>query len=243
MDQRFKALGYNITECAFRARCPGILEGRLTNDPTAGVPPRGLFIRPPTASLDTVGIVILGLNPGRADEAEKRILRDSVKKAPERLFEYVHAETVLQMARWPYWQRMDELVRLLAPEISVVLAAELVFCECAPELPGERKKHPGARAIRFCSKLHLEKVVQTVPPSAVFICVGGDAREWLRASPLGDTARWAWIEHVTGAWGAFSGMFEAPGRLKGSVLRTWQATVEGHVRGRCLSRDDEEVRA
>ena len=42
----------------------------------AGVPPRGLFIRPHTATLEAVGVVILGLNPGQADEAEKRVLRE-----------------------------------------------------------------------------------------------------------------------------------------------------------------------
>lgn len=245
MDERIKDLGEQITACPARSRCPGILQGRLVNDPVNGVPPRGLFVRPCTARLEQVEVVVLGLNPGRADPPEQSILRKAAEKHRDRLYRYIHTETVIQMKRWKYWQRMDTVLRQLGyePGLNVVLAAEIVFCECAPPPPpppGQRKKkrvRVGRRAINFCSDLYVDKLLPHLPHGTPVICVGGDARDWIRRSRWNEHFHWAWMDHITGAFGdPYGDMFDAGGAMKDWVLRTWQATAAGRTRGSCLSR-------
>ena len=194
MDKRLRELGEEVTACPARRRCPGVLQGRLANDPSGGIPPRGLFIRPCTAALEDVEVVVLGLNPGRADEQERGRLQEASSKYPTRLFRYVHAETIFEMRRWKYWRRIDNLLGLLGfrPGAHVVLAAELVFCECEKPPrppPGNRPKRVqvGRPAINFCSGLYLEKVMPLLPANPLLIAVGGQARDWIRRSRWSDT--------------------------------------------------------
>jgi hypothetical protein len=240
MDERIRELGNRITTCSAGESCPDIKRGVVTNDVADGIPPRGLFIRPSSARLEEVDVIILGLNPGRADDNEKRLLRDAANRIPDQLFRVVHAETICQMHRWRYWQHMDDLLRHLGlpTQSTVVLAAELVFCECVrPSIRKGKlwKPRVGARAIRFCTTRYLHSLLEQVPATAVILCVGARARDWVRHSRWNDKFRWAWVKHITGSWGTFSRMFGPDGKVKPQVTRAWQDAMNGSRKGHSLS--------
>jgi hypothetical protein len=232
MDQRLIDRGRLVTNCPSRARCPGILSGRVTNDPAHGSPARGLFLQPGDASLDDVTLVVLGLNPAPADEQERKSLRDAAEVHPGALFEWIHRLTLQEMHRWRYWQRIRDLTDRLPrqPDRPVLLAVERAFCECAPGV-----RHPGAATLRHCSEIHLERIARLVRPGVPWLCVGADARNWFQRSGLGERHPWAWVEHVTGVWGAFSRMFTGA-ELCAEVSRAWSTALDRHGAGACLSR-------
>lgn len=236
MDRAVLDLGRRIVECPRQSTCPGLRAGLVTNAINSGTPPRGLLIQPALASLDEVTVVVLGLNPGRADATERHELRAAAARDRAHLFEHVHAETLANMPRWKYWRRAHALLEALEGELvkQVVLAVELVFCECAP---GER--YPGRDTIAHCTATHLERIATLVPPDARWLCVGGAARDWLAHSKFADRP-WAWVEHLTGAMGDPFGRMFALGAVRPEVKAAWVRAGAREERGACLSRQGDE---
>lgn len=231
LDPQLRQLGAQITGCARQSTCPGVLGGRVTNDLGSGIPPRGLFLQPATASWNDIALVVLGLNPAPADDEERETIKAAASTDLVAVFEAVHQETLLNMPRWPYWRKMRELLAELGYEGKAVLSLELAFCENAPGVD-----HPGAATIRYCASEHLERMSALVPSGAMWLCVGAEARDWLARSSLGAARRWAWVEHVTGAWGTFERMFASGGHLHEAIRDAWKRVSEGADAGVCLSR-------
>ena len=138
-----------------------------------------------------------------------------------------------------YWKRLDRLLDGLLEQgrSSPVVACEVAYCETAVDADG-----PGKETLRFCSALHLVAFAAHIPSGTPWLCVGAAARDHFKSSELASRFRWAWLDHVTGAWGGpFTSMFDEDGRLRRSVLGAWKRALDGTAQGPCLSRTPDSL--
>lgn len=233
MDGKIVSFGKAITQCQRRSECPGIRAKTVLNDPANGVPPRGLFLRPATAALVDVQLVILGQNPGAAGGFERVLNRFLYAQNADELFESVHAATIEATWDIEYWKRLDTLARGLvgSGELPIVLGLEVAFCQT---VAGER--WPGSATMKFCSRTHLAPIAKEIPDGTPWLCVGGPARDWFQEADLSRRFPWAWTEHVTGTRGTYRAMVEKSGSLKARVKSAWTRVLERKEAGLCLSR-------
>lgn len=186
LQAHIRAIGAQIVTC--NRDC----EGTVIDRPR-GVIPRGLILeeRSPEAS----GVIILGMNPGQGDEAERAAFR----RDPS----YQATVEFMQTHRLPthqYYRRLRTFVDGCGIP-GHILWTELAKCQSAAEFHGPLP----LETYRTCTSAFLRQEVDMVSSSWPILAVGRDA--YRAAALLFSERAVVGIVHPTGSWGKWHTMF------------------------------------
>ena len=187
LQEQISQIGAQMVKC--QQRCKDI-----KNEPGEGIPPRCLFleVRDPKAR----GVVIVGFNPGNADESERV---------------YYKSKSLSYAATKDYWEgalkdssNYYKRLRKLADQLGLsgtILWTELAKCENDLEI-----KHPPLQTLRTCANLYLLNELKLIPSEWPLIVAGRDAYKAL--AYMCPSRAVIGVPHPTGSFGDFPRLFE-----------------------------------
>ena len=155
LRSRIEAIGTEVVGCD--AQCDGI-----ERDVAAGILPRCLYLEERGAGR---GAVVVGLNPGRADNTERQFHMDH--GATYRAIDKYWRLYVLGKNR--YYNRTQQSVDALGLE-GPIWWTELAKCQSKPDVGVL-----STQTLRYCGKRYLRRELESVPPDWVVIAVGRQA--------------------------------------------------------------------
>ena len=159
-------LGKKLVLC--EEHCEGIC-----NNCKKGIPPRCLFLE---KREDDGGSIVVGLNPGSADEKEKEFYREYIG---DNLYDAVKKYSLDAIKNQLYYRRIREILGLLGFNGDIIWT-ELVKCESLLDNDKKKIKIP-MQTFRVCINKHLKQEIKEFPKYTIF-AVGGRAFEYCSLS-------------------------------------------------------------
>lgn len=193
-------IGNDIVVC--RRGCDGVV-----SNPTLGIIPRGLTLE--TRSAGHTGAIILGMNPGQGDEAERRTFQADGSFDATVRFMREH-----RLLKHQYYLRLRALADGCAHR-GDLLWTELAKCQSDADWHGSLP----LETYRTCAAAFLRQEVDATPTSWPIFAVGRDA---YRAAAFMFCERpVVGVAHPTGSYGLWHAMFTGA-ELKPSVSHAVQ---------------------
>lgn len=196
LEYEIAQIGEKMVNCD--RKCSGIV-----NDKAIGRPPRCLFLEAGDEGRDQIkpGIIVVGLNPGNAEETEATYYtqNDKVDYSYSKTVDYWKEEL---KDKHPYYLRLKSFIALLGVT-GPILWTELVKCEsCKSKGIKEAlniKRH--TQTFRLCSSLYLAKELEVTSKDWPLIGVGFLSYETLAFLYPSRTV--IGVPHPTGSRGHF----------------------------------------
>ncbi|MBI5097880.1 MAG: hypothetical protein HZB30_01405 [Nitrospirae bacterium] len=188
---------------------------RIALDLRKGILPRCLILETKDREHGK-GSIIVGMNPGRSKEPERKFYRDN-GQTYEQVIAYWQDHIGY---RRKYYKRLRALVTDLGLK-GPILWTELAKCESKDTMTVQEL----LPAFRTCTQSYLQKELQAVPSHWPLIAVGNESYKALayiftRRAVIG-------VPHPTGSYGHFESLFDTKDRLLPKVKMPTKDIVNG----------------
>jgi hypothetical protein len=143
----------------------------------SGQIPRCLFFEYEGRKLDQKGCVVVGLNPGTADHAEKEFHKDLLAHG-QLIYNHILNRFLKLGYKGNFYGPIRDFLNSCKIE-GPILWTEVAHCETT--LTGKRPKPvpPSRLSTSICSRLYLSEELKAIPEDWLIIAVGKDAFEIL----------------------------------------------------------------
>lgn len=205
--------------------------------PTDGDVPRVIYLEKPETQ--GAGVIVVGMNPGDADDNEREVIRKHADRKNGPLARALYSEFVSNiLPKHPYYTRVRGAVRALGYP-GPILWTEAVKCSSVER--GSLSIRTCTATFRTCGNKWLRRELDLAPPEWPVVAVGRDA--FTAAALMLPGRRVLGIPHATAArspafWRVFGRINpKASLQVRSDVLRRFdfQAWTQGEVECLMLS--------
>lgn len=197
-------LGARLTGC--ERRCPGIV-----CDVAAGSMPRCLIFESRGCERLDGGVIVVGMNPGKADDAERRVIKELFGPQHDPRRAYASYLTWLDNAiqRIPFYTLMRAALAAMG-HAGPILWTEIVKCESGKPIAVEGKTKPvpfgladpfRTTTVRTCRDEHLRGELALCPQEWPIVAAGLGVGKYLddTRAELAGTRQIVAVPHPTGS--------------------------------------------